>query len=91
MLGINFIGLSYLLVYIGAISILFIFILMLLNIRISELLAYTANSVPLGIIFSLFLYSVINISSFFNNNVILDNVYKIEEKNNNIYSMLSKY
>ena len=37
-LGINFIGLSYLLVYVGAVSILFLFILMLINVRISELL-----------------------------------------------------
>ena len=37
MLGINFIGLSYLLVYVGAVSILFLFILMLINVRISEL------------------------------------------------------
>jgi len=49
-LGINFIGLSYLLVYIGAVSILFLFILMLINIRISELLSNTNNSIPLAII-----------------------------------------
>ena len=35
LLGINFIGLSYLLVYVGAVSILFLFILMLINVRIS--------------------------------------------------------
>jgi NADH-ubiquinone oxidoreductase chain 6 len=46
-LGLNFIGLSYLLVYVGAISILFLFILMLINIRISELLSKTSNSIPL--------------------------------------------
>jgi NADH-ubiquinone oxidoreductase chain 6 len=49
-LGINFIGLSYLLVYVGAVSILFLFILMLINIRISELLNDTSNSIPLAII-----------------------------------------
>src|SRR4030081_1251029 len=49
-LGINFIGLSYLLVYVGAVSILFLFILMLINVRISELLSDTSNSIPLGII-----------------------------------------
>ena len=48
-LGLNFIGLSYLLVYIGAVSILFLFILMLLNVRISELLSNTNNSIPLAI------------------------------------------
>ena len=36
-LGLNFIGLSYLLVYVGAVSILFLFILMLINVRVSEL------------------------------------------------------
>jgi len=33
MLGMNFIGLSYLLVYVGAVSILFLFILMLINVK----------------------------------------------------------
>ena len=36
MLGLNFIGLSYLLVYVGAVSILFIFNLMLINVRITK-------------------------------------------------------
>ena len=52
-LGINFIGLSYLLVYVGAVSILFLFILMLINIRISELLSDTSNSIPLAIIIAI--------------------------------------
>jgi len=52
-LGINFIGLSYLLVYVGAVSILFLFILMLINIRISELLNDTSNSIPLAIIIAI--------------------------------------
>jgi len=50
LLGLNFIGLSYLLVYVGAVSILFLFILMLINVRISELLSNTSNSIPLAII-----------------------------------------
>lgn len=49
-LGVSFIGLSYLLVYVGAVSILFIFILMLINVRISELLSETSNSLPLAVI-----------------------------------------
>lgn len=47
-LGISFIGLSYLLVYVGAVSILFLFILMLINVRISEVTANSINSVPLS-------------------------------------------
>src|ERR1700716_674753 len=52
-LGINFIGLSYLLVYVGAVSILFLFILMLINVRISELLSNASNSIPLAVIISI--------------------------------------
>jgi NADH-ubiquinone oxidoreductase chain 6 len=48
LLGMNFICLSYLLVYVGAVSILFIFILMLINVRISELSNETGNSLPLS-------------------------------------------
>ena len=54
MLGMNFIGLSYLLVYVGAVSILFLFILMLINVRISELTSDSSNSIPLGIIIGVF-------------------------------------
>ena len=50
MLGFYFIGLSYLLVYVGAVSILFLFILMLINVRISELLTEGRNSLPLAIL-----------------------------------------
>lgn len=69
MLGINFIGLSYLLVYVGAVSILFLFILMLINVRISELVTDNNNSLPLavmiGTIFNLTLYRLLpnNLSS----------------------------
>jgi len=49
-LGIKFIGISYLLVYVGAVSILFLFILMLINIRVSELISDTNNNLPLALI-----------------------------------------
>lgn len=48
-IGLSFIGLTYLLVYIGAVSILFLFILMLINIRISELQSNTGNSIALAL------------------------------------------
>jgi NADH-ubiquinone oxidoreductase chain 6 len=61
-LGLNFIGLSYLLVYVGAVSILFLFILMLINVRISELLSNTSNSIPLAIFIAIsFSYPVYQI------------------------------
>src|ERR1700674_4722174 len=62
LVGLNFIGLSYILVYVGAVSILFLFILMLINIRISELLNETSNSLPLVLLITLaFNYPVNNI------------------------------
>lgn len=83
-LGINFIGLSYLLVYVGAVSILFLFILMLINVRVSELLNDTGNAIPLALIIALsFNYPVNqilphNISTFANNNynVNINNAYR---------------
>jgi NADH-ubiquinone oxidoreductase chain 6 len=49
-IGIKFIGISYLLVYVGAVSILFLFILMLINIRVSELISDTNNNIPLAVL-----------------------------------------
>ena len=81
-LGLNFIGLSYLIVYIGAVSILFLFILMLINIRISELQSNTNNSIPLTIIigisisyslFQLLPYDIAILSNF--NNKLNYNLY----------------
>lgn len=85
-LGISFIGLSYLLVYVGAVSILFIFILMLINVRISELLSNTSNSVPLAVIISIIFYNIVyeilpEDSLAFTSTVRLDNFY-----NNIIYN-----
>lgn len=50
LVGLNFIGFSYLIVYIGAVSILFLFILMLIDIRKSELSSNNINSIPLGLL-----------------------------------------
>lgn len=62
LIGLTFIGLAYLLVYIGAVSILFLFILMLINVRISELLTDNVNSIPLAILLgSLVDFSINNV------------------------------
>jgi len=58
--GLNFIGLSYLLVYIGAVSILFLFILMLINVRISELSTDNLNSIPLAMLLGSFFNYFVN-------------------------------
>ena len=76
LLGLSFIGLSYLIVYIGAVSILFLFILMLINIRISELQSNTSNSLPLAItiaiafnypLFQILPYNIVFINNYLNN------------------------
>jgi NADH-ubiquinone oxidoreductase chain 6 len=91
LLGMNFIGLSYLLVYIGAVSILFLFILMLINIRISELLSETNNSIPLAIIigisFNYPVYQILPFSLTYNDFTFsLNNI-----SNNYIYNNVSNY
>lgn len=48
LMGLNFIALSYILVYVGAVSILFLFILMLINVRVSEILSQNIQSLPLA-------------------------------------------
>jgi len=78
-LGLNFLGISYLLVYIGAVSILFLFILMLINIRISEILSDTYNSIVLSIMLTIYFSIIFRQTS--------DNVSKSE----NYSSELDKY
>jgi NADH-ubiquinone oxidoreductase chain 6 len=68
-LNIVFVGISYLLVYIGAVSILFLFILMLIDIRISELHEENNNNFYLGLIVSI-LFFVIFANHNINNNKI---------------------
>src|SRR3954466_12605681 len=84
-LGLSFIGLSYLIVYIGAVSILFLFILMLINIRISELQSNTSNSIPLTIILGICIsYSLFQLLPY--GNVILNNY-----NSNNVINMYNTY
>ena len=68
LLGIGFVGISYIIVYVGAITVLFLFVIMLLNIRLSEIIEtnknYTKN-LPLALfIGSLFLFEMFTIIPF---------------------------
>lgn len=60
LLGFNFLGISYLLVYIGAVSILFLFILMLINVRVSELVNNTYNSIILSVLITIYFTATLN-------------------------------
>jgi NADH-ubiquinone oxidoreductase chain 6 len=66
--GIVYIGISYLLVYIGAVSILFLFTLMLIDIRISELLTETNNNLYLSINISILFFGAMYFYSNMDNN-----------------------
>lgn len=73
LLGIGFIGISYIIVYIGAIAVLFLFVIMMINIKLTDILEagsqYTKN-IPLAFaIGSLFLYELFNIMPFSINDV----------------------
>ena len=91
LVGLHFIGISYLLVYVGAVAILFLFILMLINIRISELLSETNNSIPLaviiGISFNYPVYQILPFSLTYNDFAFsLNNI-----SNNYIYNNVGNY
>ena len=68
LIGIQFIGISYIIVYVGAIAVLFLFVIMMINIKLTDILEtgtqYTKN-LPLAIsIGSLFLYLIYGIIPF---------------------------
>jgi len=52
LIGINFVGISYIVIYVGAIAVLFLFVIMMINIKLTDILEtgnqYTKN-LPLAI------------------------------------------
>jgi len=68
LLGVGFIGISYILLYVGAITVLFLFVIMMINIKLSDIVEtgseYTKNyplALAIGI---LFIYEINNILPF---------------------------
>jgi NADH-ubiquinone oxidoreductase chain 6 len=64
-LGIGFVGISYIIVYIGAIAVLFLFVVMMINIKLADILEvgseYTKN-LPLALaVGGLFIYEIFTI------------------------------
>ena len=73
LLGVGFIGLAYILLYVGAITVLFLFVIMMINIKISDItevgLQFT-KSYPLAIIVSvLYMLELTNIIPFTLNDI----------------------
>jgi len=81
--GIGFLGLSYIIVYVGAITVLFLFVIMMINISLTDIIdtgkQYTKNLPLAFVVGSLFLFEMFNILPFsFNNlsglNLIFDTI-----------------
>lgn len=73
LIGINFVGISYIVIYVGAIAVLFLFVIMMINIKLTDILEtgnqYTKN-LPLAIaIGSLFIFIIFSIIPFNFNNI----------------------
>jgi NADH-ubiquinone oxidoreductase chain 6 len=73
LIGITFLGISYIIVYVGAIAVLFLFVIMLLNIRIAEITEVGTQYfkvLPLAfVISSLFLYFFLSVMPQTSNDV----------------------
>ena len=71
--GIEFIAISYIIIYVGAIAILFLFVILMINIEIKEVSSNTNqlfNNLPLGIsIFSIIAYMVFSLLPIFFNDL----------------------
>jgi NADH-ubiquinone oxidoreductase chain 6 len=73
LLGIGFVGISYIIVYVGAIAVLFLFVIMMINIKLTDILEtgsqYTKN-LPLALaIGSLFIFEIFTVLPFTFNNI----------------------
>ena len=72
LIGINFVGISYIIVYVGAIAVLFLFVIMMINIKLTDILEtgsqYTKTlplALAVGSLFIFIIFSIIKIN--FNN------------------------
>jgi len=92
LLGIGFMGISYIIIYIGAITVLFLFVIMMVDIRLLDILElgneYTKN-LPLAVLVgSLFTFEIFSIIPFSSSDVsflnfAIDFIYYINEFVNN--------
>jgi NADH-ubiquinone oxidoreductase chain 6 len=66
LLGINFIGILYIVIYVGAIAILFLFVVMMINVKLAEIQQVgteQSQHVPLGILIGILFVEIIPNSS----------------------------
>jgi len=82
LIGINFVGISYIIVYVGAIAVLFLFVIMMINIKLTDILEtgsqYTKTlplALAVGSLFIFIIFSIIKIN--FNNVPVLSFLFNI--------------
>ena len=88
-IGVGFVGISYIIVYIGAVAVLFLFVIMMLNVQLAELSAvgseYTQN-LPLGtIVGTLFLFELVSIMPFSFKDLSTFNLTNVIEESTSIF------
>ena len=65
MFNLEFLPISFVIIYVGAIAVLFLFVLMMLNIKFAELTENTTNNLPFVLVFSLlFLAEILYLFKF---------------------------
>ena len=69
LLGVNFVGISYIVIYVGAIAVLFLFVIMMINIKLTDILEtgsqYTKNlplALTIGFLFIYIVFTLIPVS-----------------------------
>src|SRR5947208_14426264 len=63
LLGINFIGILYIVIYVGAIAILFLFVVMMINVKLAEIQQVGIEQyqhVPLGVLIGILFVEIIH-------------------------------
>lgn len=65
MFNFEFLPIAFLVIYVGAVAVLFLFVLMMLNIKLAELIENYYNIVPVAIVFAfLFIYQLLFLLRF---------------------------
>ena len=99
-IGIQFIALSYIVIYVGAIAVLFLFVIMMINIKLTDILdsgnQYTKN-LPLAIVISsLFVYMLFNVLTYniyniFSLDYILEKLYLFNQNYNGLNNNMQHF
>ena len=72
----EFLPITFIIVYVGAIAVLFLFVLMMLNIKLSEITDYYNNFIPISLLFCLII--VFELVILFRSEFITINTYSIQ-------------